>query len=245
MMKRFARPVLLASAVLLLSATGTFAQFRFGGHVGLAGSWLNTEVKLNDRWLTPEKTTGGFAFNFGGDALYAFKLNPILLEVQSGLEVRRIATKIEQTWLSNAILSSNTTIKFSAWALTIPLRANVAFPLGPFSLLGGLGMGMDIFLAGKEKITTTASSSLAGVGTGGEEEVKVKFDGKESKDRDAGDEDVHMNRLNFSLDFHLGAEFIEHLRAELYFKLGLRNLVPDDNGKAKFNEFGVRVGYLF
>ncbi len=220
----------LIAALTLGFASMANAQFHIGGRLGAGMATLSSE----------HDSDNGYIFSFQAGVQGAFTLPLSLpagaIEVESGLFLNRLGASSEEVMtlpevkvLGKVITKKQTiteTNTLSIYALTIPLEVNYAFPIAStFGLYLGTGPQMNIALGGSTKTE---------IDKNGETESS-------SQDIKFGDEG--LNRVTFDWRFQAGAQLLKHVRAGLYFDLGMSSHMEEVSIKNR--NFGLSVSYLF
>ncbi|WP_298739391.1 porin family protein [uncultured Chitinophaga sp.] len=217
-MKKQVVLVLLA----LVGTLSTYAQVSFGVKAGYNNSGISGDASDLSKRLS--------GFHAGGiaDITLAenFSLQPQLLFIMKGVKSASYTETIE------GIEFNFPEQKLTLNYLELPVNFMYKHEAGAGSIFVGAGPYLGFGLSGKAKAS-------------GEEDGKVKFDGRKAEEIGEDDEaTLHLKRLDAGANFLAGYELKNGLLFSVNYSLGLTNLDPD-GGKSKNNYFGVSVGYLF
>lgn len=205
--------------LLMLSATGAFAQLSFGVKAGLNLSKMSVKYggdKDDDIIMKPGFNVGAFA---------DFELSD-LLAVEAGINVETKGMKYK---LEEDLLDTKTKIITNIAYVTIPVDVRLNF--GSAYVLAG--PYFDIAAAGKEKTTVEHKGD------------KVKNSEKLEFGNDK--HESNLKRMDVGLGFGAGYEFTDNIGARLGYDLGLSNILPggDKDNKITNGSLNLSVTYRF
>lgn len=122
---------------------------------------------------------------------------------------------------------------YNTYGLTVPVNIGYKFAVSKsVSLFAAAGPYVNFGLGGKSKVITTEMP----VGTQGKVEKSTASDNVYS--------DKLMNRVNWGLDFKVGAEFCRHFQVNVGYELGL-NKIFKNSPDSKHRTWTAGVAYLF
>lgn len=217
-MKKQVVLVLLA----LVATLSTYAQVSFGLKAGYNNASISVEDGGNNSRLS--------GFHAGGIADISlaenFSLQPQLLFIMKGTKQKGYKETIAGVDVN--IPGSKLTLNY----LELPVNFLYKHEVGAGKIFVGAGPYLGFGISGKSKVDDSDADG------------KVKFDGKKSEDIEAGDEDMHLKRIDAGANVLAGYELKNGLLFSVNYSLGLTNIDPD-GAKSKNNYFGISVGYLF
>jgi hypothetical protein len=117
--------------------------------------------------------------------------------------------------------------------IELPLNFTYNVPAGNHTVFFGLGPVIGLGLSGK------VEANYAGT----EENADIKFDGEENPP--AGDNDWHLNALDFGADILAGFKLSNGAFISAGYTLGFSNIHPEGNTEWKNRAFGIKIGYFF
>lgn len=209
---------LFTLAILLLFATQSFAQLRFGAKAGLNLANMVNKDNDNDFGKDASMKPG---FHVGVVAEYSlgekFAIEPALLFSTKGFKYDKDGIKYT----------------FNLNYLEIPINAVFKIPLGDAKLLIKAGPYFGYAISGKMK---SADKMFGDNGDQTEQTLKIGSD--KAKD--------DIKAMDIGVNIGAGVE-IKSFTIGLQYGLGLANLSPvTDNGmKANNRVIGISVGYMF
>ena len=209
------KKAMLLLMALCLTVVAQAQSFRIGPAAG---------VQFN----SPTDMQSKVGFNAGVRGEFGFK------DAAKGWFLDAAVMFDAKRWESNSYydMSTGTSSQwdYRTYGLTVPVNIGYKFAVSKsVSLFAAAGPYVNFGLGGKSEVTTTKTSA----GTQGK-----------STASDNVYSDKLMNRVNWGLDFKVGAEFCHHFQVNVGYELGL-NKIFKNGPDSKHRTWTAGVAYLF